>query len=1437
MRRRTKALTSAPRQVSAVISDRALAEQRAQAEPALLGNQEWMHALGLRAKLTVSQPGDEDEREADRAADAFASGAPRAGHISRKCASCSDDESVTRKAADAASTTGVHATARVLGNLTSSRGAALPDASRHTYERFFGADLSRVRVHTGGHAGAAAREFNARAFTRGYNIYFGAGEHAAHDATRGSRLLSHELAHVVQQGDGRADRIARDVAPAGGAAAADPAVKDASGAISKAVKDNDVTAAVTPLRPLSLPSRSTVRKDVQTQTQQWLERFFVTRMRRRDAIDTLVSAVSVLGGVVVGPAAGPLGSALGGAKPSEKAGSEEGLRLLWPVLPLIDRLEIYDEGYREIEKAQLDVIRVASQEERDVAAKEEPRIEVVYTHMAPKDEYEARVMMSPANRMKATKRLLEEGEKDGLLDAILKLQPAQRQSFYNDNRHALIKLFSADDIKLVHTLSFESEAQALIARLRLATEGRIDDKDAIKEVVDRAVALLQEEKQLRASLASKSLPQADKDRINARLAEMGDLRKLVEFDRTGGALAGKSFMGLLAEAAGSPDEFGTWALRLGADPFQIAKQRILLAAGTFSVDPDAVARAIMAVHAAPIPGADKMPAEERKKKQREADIQLRKDVLKDPEVKAIVQRLRGQGPAGAAYVANVEGAVNADEFDELHGQLGAAADGAQWGEVFRIALAFSKNPDWKRRFVAGSTDPWGIYVKVRGEPRGIMEEILNTQKIPLYRVLDYTGDVELLRTALSQLDEATRGKLRLGYVITREKRDESKLDKDGQEALTEFRKFEAAVRKSQTTIGVFDNAGFEAVLGASLGSEPTAEELSTPEGRWRAAALMYHQEQARLELGRGVVAHFTETDETMLAAARSFAALWEQFKDKNVLSSTDFAALVLLHDRFETRAEEFKETSETVSEIGGMVAATVAGVVIIAATGGTATPFVVAGAFAAGAGARVVAREILASDYYTAASEKGVRDAMLGGIDAALAVIGGGLAARSVELLGLSGRALTTAAAHIGQEVAGQAIAKVPQTFVKRALISGLEGAIDGAFSGFVSEGVGAFTDARTWRRGVWNGLAQVGQAALIGGLTGLATGGVLGTVLPIAGRGAKSLWETLAGRGIEDAIARAGATETLAAARQAALKGEYTEMQRLMGQLEKHLTPEQASALRRELFASGPALHRPPGTAEPKSPQQARLLKESAGADARTLTVEQFDAELDVVRRSQRKPSSEPGYVNEVDLGNGHAWRQKKDGSWCRFTKPEFCGTVIPDVDLPGSLVTDARFLGVDEPGLAALRTRTGAGSGDTIAVGRTDVRGVEDVGVPLEGASPILRTEEPVLHTTQQVASPQTHPRAVEHAEEGVLNRFEEAVARVRPRLREGEFEGKALTIYVSNPPCSACLQGLNNPLVDPGVLMQASLRYPGLTIRVNWRSPEGNLMTLIIQNGIRL
>ncbi|HEX3474979.1 MAG TPA: DUF4157 domain-containing protein [Kofleriaceae bacterium] len=83
-------------------------------------------------------------------------------------------------------------------SLPSGGGQAMPEDVRGKMERAFQADFSAVRVHEGEHAAA----LGARAYTQGNDIHFAPGQYQPHSEA-GQALLGHELAHVVQQSQGR----------------------------------------------------------------------------------------------------------------------------------------------------------------------------------------------------------------------------------------------------------------------------------------------------------------------------------------------------------------------------------------------------------------------------------------------------------------------------------------------------------------------------------------------------------------------------------------------------------------------------------------------------------------------------------------------------------------------------------------------------------------------------------------------------------------------------------------------------------------------------------------------------------------------------------------------------------------------------------------------------------------------------------------------------------------------------------------------------------------------------------------------------------------------------------------------------------------------------------------------------------------------------------
>ena len=192
----------------------------------------------IQCKLSVSQPGDPYEQEADRVAEAVTQANQESGSavaidrepdndltINRMCSGCSDelnratspdddrdedamplqrqpeeDEETEGVVARAASGDALAVDGPVEEGIRGLRGngSALPSAVRTGMESRVGFEFDAVRVHTDSNAGHLARAVNARAFTVGSDIVFGSGEYSP-ESKDGQKLLAHELTHVVQQ--------------------------------------------------------------------------------------------------------------------------------------------------------------------------------------------------------------------------------------------------------------------------------------------------------------------------------------------------------------------------------------------------------------------------------------------------------------------------------------------------------------------------------------------------------------------------------------------------------------------------------------------------------------------------------------------------------------------------------------------------------------------------------------------------------------------------------------------------------------------------------------------------------------------------------------------------------------------------------------------------------------------------------------------------------------------------------------------------------------------------------------------------------------------------------------------------------------------------------------------------------------------------------------
>ena len=178
----------------------------------------------LQTKLTVNQPGDVYEQEADRVADqvmrmadpasansdgdrgkslspSLSLNGPDPTQVQRKCAACEEEEKQLQRKETSAGrglSVGPVDAPPIVHDVLRSSGQPLDSASRTFFEPRFGRDFSDVRVHDDAKAAASARQVNAQAYTVGQNIVL--GQQVSRHTSQGQRLMAHELTHVVQQG-------------------------------------------------------------------------------------------------------------------------------------------------------------------------------------------------------------------------------------------------------------------------------------------------------------------------------------------------------------------------------------------------------------------------------------------------------------------------------------------------------------------------------------------------------------------------------------------------------------------------------------------------------------------------------------------------------------------------------------------------------------------------------------------------------------------------------------------------------------------------------------------------------------------------------------------------------------------------------------------------------------------------------------------------------------------------------------------------------------------------------------------------------------------------------------------------------------------------------------------------------------------------------------
>ena len=162
-----------------------------------------------------------------------------------------------------------------------------------------------------------------------------------------------------------------------------------------------------------------------------------------------------------------------------------------------------------------------------------------------------------------------------------------------------------------------------------------------------------------------------------------------------------------------------------------------------------------------------------------------------------------------------------------------------------------------------------------------------------------------------------------------------------------------------------------------------------------------------------------------------------------------------------------------------------------------------------------------------------------------------------------------------------------------------------------------------------------------------------------------------------------------------------------------------------------------------------------------------------------------------------------------------------------------------VDSSDLAVLRDRWEVPKRETVAVGRTDIPGLE--GVTFEAGAPKVRGEagllswdnDPLL-SSSDIQSPQNFlSQYKNHAEGGVLAQLDVAISRADI---DADVEGTVAMIQSNRTGvCPICKSGLGtDPDAAIGVIKQFSLKYPNLTIIIK---TDGPVVDYVVKNGVKI
>lgn len=373
-----------------------------------------------------------------------------------------------------------------------------------------------------------------------------------------------------------------------------------------------------------------------------------------------------------------------------------------------------------------------------------------------------------------------------------------------------------------------------------------------------------------------------------------------------------------------------------------------------------------------------------------------------------------------------------------------------------------------------------------------------------------SGNSQAIFEAISaRATELGNPELRRGFVLAQRLAANPSLELTDKER-SQIREYEAALSWGNPLSGWQDKETFKQLLFGQPqvvgGLDPTAEaEFMVYRIAERAGA------RKPRAAGQALQDAFGSAGPTVDEAIARFETYYNQVKEGGVTVSELAQLGELYHaamralDHFLAENESFAHRAARI--VGGVVAT----VIVIAATAGGATPFVIGALAGLGAGAAEAATG--AAIRTESSLGQVATDFAAGTVEGIAMAAGNALAARAVAALGVGGSELAVRAG-------GEAMRKVSHGFFASIVENSIAGAIGGASAEIFETAV----DRATWDRGIAEAFTKILAAAA----RGAALGGITGGVLSAAFHGIGAVYSRLVQR--HGAAVAKGVTEMLEA-------------------------------------------------------------------------------------------------------------------------------------------------------------------------------------------------------------------------------------------------------------------------------------------------------------------